>query len=222
MKADAGLVCDKMTLMTEERPLAGRLADEERLVELARRFARGDQHAFTAFFTAITPRILPLISRFTCNRDDAEDTLQDVAIQLFSALPRFRGDSLMITFVYRVVVNVGLTWKKRHARLPVTFTDMTDPDQDSPFEVLPGKAYEQPERMLFVREQQDLLHEAIVHLPPQFRAVLVLADLCQLSYEEIAAIQCAPVGTVRSRLHRARGMLQEKILAKRELFEDSD
>ena len=197
---------------------ASNVADDERLLALAERLRAGDRYAFDALLELLTPRLLSIISRFVRNRVDAQDTLQEVAIQLFRSLPRFRGECRLTTFIYRVTLNVSMNVKKRVERGPLTFSDLSDADNEFGA-TLSAAADARPEHRLLSGERQRLLHAAIFTLNPQFRAVFVLADICGMKYDEIAEIMRSPIGAVRSRLHRARAALREKILASRELFD---
>lgn len=198
-------------------------SDEERLTRWARRVGEGDNLAFDALFAHVTPRMLPVISRFARDREDAQDMLQEVAIQLFRALPKFRGECLLTTFIYRITLNVCMNTRKRQTSRAIPFSDFAGEDDAAPFDDrLSGSAWEEPPARLINRERREALHAAIYSLAPQFRAVFVLAELEGLKYEEIAAIMRSPIGVVRSRLHRARQALRKKILAQRELFYETE
>ncbi len=203
------------------KPIGERsLAVEAQLLQLVRRFCAGEAYAFDAFFELITPAIMPLVSRFVRNQEDAQDTVQEVAIQLYRSLPRFRQECKVSTFVYRITVNVCLNQQKRLSRNPSTFSELTSADGDNACEDGFRAASDTPEHLLLSRERQRMLHDAICSLSPAFRAVFLLADVNGMQYEEIAAIMHTSIGTVRSRLHRARTALQQIILANRELFPD--
>jgi len=196
-----------------------KMADEDRLTVLVRRFQNGDGYAFEALRDFVTPMVTPVISRFVRNHADAQDTMQDVAIQLYRSLPRFRGECQVSTFIYRVTLNVCMNCKKRLARNPLTFTDLSSPDSDDSFDVLlPSDPHHTPERACVSREREGMLHALIFGLDPRLRAVLVLTDVCGMSQQEIADILRAPLNTVKTRQKRARDAMQKKILAHRELF----
>jgi RNA polymerase sigma-70 factor (ECF subfamily) len=200
------------------------LDEEERLLALVHRFRAGEIYAFDALLEQLTPRMMPVISRFVADRDDADDALQEVSIQLYRALPRFRGECKISTFAYRISANVCMNLKQRNARYPRRFTDLSsaeDPDARAE-KLFAGDLDATPERLLVIRAGQQMLREAVSSLNPKFREVFVLADLCEFSYEEIADITNAPVNTVRTRLKRAREAMRKKIFLHRELFAGGD
>ncbi|HEY3378710.1 MAG TPA: sigma-70 family RNA polymerase sigma factor [Armatimonadota bacterium] len=196
-----------------------RIAEEERLGLLVRRFHNGDTYAFDALLALISSRVMPMISRFVRDHDDAQDAFQEVAFQLYRSLPRFRGECKVSTFAYRITINVCLNVRKRLARKPSSCMDMSAPENESLLAaILPCGLDETPERRLLRKERQRMLHDAIQSLPPQFREAIVLADACGMKYEEIAEVSNSPVNTVRTRLKRAREAMRKKINNNRELF----
>ncbi|OPZ86083.1 MAG: ECF RNA polymerase sigma-E factor [bacterium ADurb.Bin429] len=196
------------------------LADDERLCDLARRYQAGEKAAFELLLSAVMPSITGMISRFFWNRADVEDVTQEVIVEMMKSLHRFRGESKLSTFIYRLAFNTCMKEKKKMLRLPRTFTELTAPDGE-PFEMtLPTRDGEQPARACISREQQCCLHTAMAGLSLPFRAALLLVDACGMSYEETAAIMHSPLNTVRTRVKRARDAMKKIILAHRELFGD--
>ncbi len=146
--------------------------------------------------------------------------MQEVAIQLLRALPRFRSECQVSTFIYRVTLNVCMNCKKRWAHTPLTFTDIAFADTDEPCDrTLSVPPYPTPEHAFIQREREEVLHALIYSLDPKFRAVLVLTDICGMSQQEIAQIMQTPLNTVKTRQKRARDAMRKKILARQELFD---
>ena len=199
---------------------AGLLADDEE--ELVLRAQQGDERAFVRLVEELTPRIImPIISRLVPNADDARDVQQEVYLQLYKSLPRFRGHSSLTTFVYRLVENVCKNAYHRNRRQPVRFTEMESHDGERPFLESLADASGDPQQQLERKELQQAIQEAIQAIPMKFRTVLVLADVEGKNYQEIAELTGMNQGTVKSRLNRARKQFQQNILQRRELFSGS-
>ncbi len=203
----------------ESVPVIKQSADEEQLSLLVHRFNNGDSYAFERLFEHVTPCIKQVISRFVYNYDDAQDLTQEVAINLYNALPGFRNDCKVLTFVYRVAFNVCINCKKRLTRTPQTFTEISSADN---VEVVENKVsvnpHSTPEHDYMRKEKDTALHALISSLEPNFRAVLVMTDVCGMSQQEIADILRIPLNTVKTRQKRAREQMKKKILSNRELF----
>lgn len=167
----------------------------------------GDPEPFGELVGRYQDRLYATLLRLTGNPEDALDLLQDAFVAAYSKLDRFRGGSSFYTWIYRIAVNLALTQKrKRPPARPVAWLsahDGTEPP-DERTESDPTGPLEQAER-------DRIVQEALNALAPEHRAVLVLKDVDGLRYEEIAEILAVPIGTVRSRLHRARGELRERL-----------
>ncbi|MHB9132017.1 MAG: sigma-70 family RNA polymerase sigma factor [Armatimonadota bacterium] len=184
---------------------------------LVRRVQHGDDGAFDRLVELCAPRVYNLAFRLLGNTEDAQDIGQEAFVRVYQAIPRFKGDAAFSTWLYRIVSNACYDALKRRRRSPVTFTEFADDDNaSSPLDMV--AAPHTAEDALLQRERQRVVQHAITELPDIFRLVLVLYDLQGLSYQEIAEVTGQPVGTVKSRLNRARNMLREKISEQRELF----
>ncbi len=183
---------------------------------LIRRAAQGDAAAFDCLVEQFTPRVYALAYRMIGNAEDAQDIAQEAFVRVYHALPRYKGEAAFSTWLYRIVTNVCYDELKRRRRRPAPFTDMESDDGDSRVETLAGG--ESPEEAALRLERQRAVQAAIATLPEHFRLVLVLYDLQGCSYQEIADILKQNVGTVKSRLNRARNLLREKLQDQRELF----
>ena len=176
--------------------------DDQTLVELCR---AGQTEAFGTLVQRYQDRLYPTIFRLTGVREDALDILQDAFLKAFQQLHRFQGESSFYTWVYRIAVNLALSARRRRAWKPLVDADgyevdLADPSHPS-----------DPSEPLLAQEREARIQAALASLLPDLRAVVVLKDLDGLPYEEIALLLRIPVGTVRSRLHRARSELRAKL-----------
>ncbi len=177
---------------------------------LARRAAAGDTAAFDTLVTLFSNRVFSVAVRLLNDRGEAEDLAQEVFVALFHHLPSFRGESKLSTWIYRITRNRALNRLKflkrrhhgHHADLddPVVGRGVFDPDTGT------GEARD-PERRISGRALSTLLEHHLRALPEEQRSLVILRDLEDLSYEEIADVTGLPLGTVKSRLHRARAEL---------------
>ncbi|GBC99493.1 ECF RNA polymerase sigma factor SigE [bacterium HR17] len=154
-----------------------------------------------------------LAYRLTGNRDDAEDLLTEALTEAWSDFDRFRHDDGFVRWVATIMTHTFLDWKRRASRAEVVSLDNPSPDGDADDEgawELPDTA-DDPETIAMRRQFWRAVQKALEELPPEFKAVVVLVDMEGLSYEEAAQALRCPIGTVRSRLHRARTMLRERL-----------
>jgi RNA polymerase sigma-70 factor (ECF subfamily) len=175
-------------------------ASELRLVE---RLVARDERAFNEFVRLYERRVFALVHRMLGNAAEAEDLAQEVFVQVFKAIGSFRGDSKLSTWVYRIAVNLC---KNRSKYLRVRHSGEEEELEAIAERVPLGQA-----------RHANVGQRAILAIEPDFRECLVLRDVEELSYEEIGEITGLAPGTVKSRIHRARGMLRE--IVERELGE---
>ncbi len=170
---------------------------------LVKRVQQGDKTAFDALVLKYQSRIVNLVSRFVRNQADALDVTQDAFLKAYRALPNFRGDSAFYTWLYRIAVNTAKNYLAVQARRS------SDKEQDfSEIEQIEGndalKEYATPEHLLLRDEIQATVIAAIEDLPDDLRMAITLREIEGLRYEEIATVMDCPIGTVRSRIFRAR------------------
>ena len=184
-----------------------RNTSDEILVE---RVKRGDKTAFDALVLKYQGRILSLVSRFVHDPGDASDVAQEAFIKAYRALPGFRGDSAFYTWVYRIAVNTAKNFQAVSARKPFdTASDFTEMEQIDQSGTLKEQAT--PERLLLTHELHETIISAIEGLPADLRSAITLREIDGLSYEEIATVMECPVGTVRSRIFRAREAVDKQL-----------
>jgi RNA polymerase sigma-70 factor, ECF subfamily len=178
--------------------------------ELVRRVQAGDQTAFNLLVLKYQHRVLKLVGRFVNDPAEAEDVAQEAFLKAYRALASFRGDSAFYTWLYRIAINTAKNALVSQRRRPVDFDlDLQDPDQYERQAKL--KEADTPEGVLLTDEIRAVVEEAMEQLPEDLRTAIVLRELEGLSYEEIAEAMDCPVGTVRSRIFRAREAIDKKL-----------
>lgn len=178
--------------------------------ELVRRVQAGDQSAFNLLVLKYQHRVLKLVGRFVNDPTEAEDVAQEAFLKAYRALASFRGDSAFYTWLYRIAINTAKNALVSQRRRPVDFDlDLQDPDQYERQAKL--KEADTPEGVLLTDEIRTVVEEAMEQLPEDLRTAIVLRELEGLSYEEIAEAMDCPVGTVRSRIFRAREAIDKRL-----------
>jgi len=178
--------------------------------ELVRRIKKGDKQAFDLLFSRYQHKILNLVSRYLRDQQDVEDVTQEAFIKAFRALPRFRGESAFYTWLYRIAINTAKNHLVARSRRPpgvdvdvddAEFMDGTDVLRDS----------ESPEAALSRDQLAKVINATLSELPDDLRSAVTLREFDGLTYEQIAEIMDCPVGTVRSRIFRAREAIDQRI-----------
>lgn len=170
---------------------------------LVERVKRGDREAFGLLVSKYQRRIFRLLSRFIRDPAEVEDVAQEAFIKAYRAIPGFRGESAFYTWLYRIAINAAKNWlsAKRLVPLPVS----SDGDDDEDWALAMNTAQnETPESLLASRQVGEAIGRAVAELPEELATAIQLREIDGLSYEEIAQVMQCPVGTVRSRLFRAR------------------
>lgn len=177
---------------------------------LVERVQRGDKTAFDTLVRKYQHKIVKLVSRYVYEPAEAHDIAQESFIKAYRALPNFRGESAFYTWLYRIAINTAKNHLVAEGRRPVDQqVDLQDPEQYDMNARLKDVAT--PESMLLTDEIQATVEEAIQGLPEELRTAIVLRELEGMSYEEIAAAMDCPVGTVRSRIFRAREVISNRL-----------
>ncbi|AOE50404.1 RNA polymerase sigma factor RpoE [Kangiella sediminilitoris] len=178
--------------------------------ELVKRVQKGDKKAFDMLVVKYQQRIMNLISRFVRDQDEVMDISQEAFIKAYRALPNFRGDSAFYTWLYRIAINTAKNFLVSQGRRPPgSDIDSADAEQYEGGDALRDGG--SPERLMFRDEIKSLIFKTIEELPEDLRTAIMLREIDGLSYEEIAESMDCPVGTVRSRIFRARDAIDQKI-----------
>ena len=178
--------------------------------ELVKRVQQGDKKAFDMLVLKYQLRVSKLVSRFLRNQSDVPDVVQEAFIKAYRALPNFRGDSAFYTWLYRIAINTAKNHLVAQSRKsPVNSIDVQDAEDYGASEWL--KEYASPERAALAAELETTIHRAMGDLPSDLREAITLREIEGLSYEDIAAVMDCPIGTVRSRIFRAREAIDSKL-----------
>jgi len=165
----------------------------------------GDRQAFNVLILRYQDRLLNSVERIIHHPEDAAEVVQEAFWQAYLSLPRFKGESQFYTWLFRIAFNLAMTRKRR--RRPQSLEEVTS--RDPGYEPVDPRQLPDPLERLEQEESTAMLEQAIRELGPDQRAVIVLKDLDGLKYEQIAELLEVPIGTVRSRLHRARWELKQ-------------
>jgi RNA polymerase sigma-70 factor (ECF subfamily) len=178
--------------------------------QLVQRVQAGDKSAFNLLVLKYQHRVLKLVGRFVSDAAEAEDVAQEAFLKAYRALASFRGESAFYTWLYRIAINTAKNALVANRRRPVDFDlDLQDPDQYERQARL--KDDDTPEGVLLTDEIRNVVEHALEQLPEDLRTAIVLRELEGMSYEEIAEAMDCPVGTVRSRIFRAREAIDKKL-----------
>ena len=178
--------------------------------ELVKRVQAGDKKAFDLLVLKHQHKIVQLINRYIRDPHEALDVAQETFIKAYRALPAFRGESAFYTWLYRIAINTAKNYIAARSRRPI--------DEDVEIELVEQfegesslKDQETPEGLLLRDELARIIQTALQELPPELRTAITLREMDGLSYDEIAEVMECPVGTVRSRIFRAREAIDKKI-----------
>ena len=178
--------------------------------ELVERVQRGDKKAFDLLVRKYQYKLVKLIARYVHDPSEVLDVAQEAFIKAYRALPKFRGDSAFYTWLYRIAINTAKNYVVAQGRRPPD-TDV-DAEEAEQFEgAAELKENASPESLLLRDEIERTVFDAIEQLPEDLRTAITLRELEGLSYEEIAEAMDCPVGTVRSRIFRAREAIDKKL-----------
>ena len=180
---------------------------DQRLVE---RVQRGDKAAFDVLVLRYQHKIVKLVNRYVHDHAEALDVTQEAFIKAYRALPRFRGDSAFYTWLYLILINTAKNHLVSASRRPTDSTiDLQDPDEYEANARL--RDLDTPEALLLSDEIRQTVERTLRELPDELRTAITLRELEGLSYEEIAQAMDCPVGTVRSRIFRAREAIDARL-----------
>ncbi|MGS0679542.1 RNA polymerase sigma factor RpoE [Shewanella sp. 125m-7] len=186
--------------------MSGQISDQQ----LVERVQRGDKNAFNLLVLKYQNKVANLISRYVRNQADVADVSQEAFIKAYRALPNFRGESAFYTWLYRIAVNTA----KNHLvaqgrRAPANDVDAEEAEYYDGSDAL--KEFASPERLVLSEEIQKVIFDTLDTLPEELKMAISFRELDGMSYEEIANVMDCPVGTVRSRIFRAREAIDKKL-----------
>lgn len=179
--------------------------------QLVARVQQGDKRAFDLLVLKYQRKIMRLLSRMLNNQSEVEDIAQETFIKAYRALPQFRGDSAFYTWLYRIAINTARNWLSSNQRKMMV---------SDTFETKEGETFSQsdnlididtPESRMVTKEIAHTVNQAIGDLPEDLRTAIVLREIEGMSYEEIAQTMDCPIGTVRSRIFRAREAIAARL-----------
>ena len=187
------------------------MADREVDQQLVERVQRGDKHAFDLLVSKYQRKLGRLISRFVRDPAEAEDVTQDAFIKAYRALPGFRGESAFYTWLYRIGINTAKNYLLANKRRVPSTTIFDAEDAESFEDASLLREVNTPENELMSKQVVDVVQASLQQLPEDLRSALTLREIEGLSYEEIASVMNCPIGTVRSRIFRAREAVAESL-----------
>jgi RNA polymerase sigma-70 factor (ECF subfamily) len=179
--------------------------------QLVERAQRGDKHAFELLVSKYQRKLARLLSRFIRDPVEVEDVAQEAFIKAYRALPSFRGDSAFYTWLYRIGINTAKNYLVAMGRRAPTTTEFDSEDAESFEDGDQLRDINTPESMLMSAEIARTVNDTLEELPEELRNAITLRELEGLSYEDIATIMGCPIGTVRSRIFRAREAIAERL-----------
>jgi len=179
--------------------------------QLVERAQRGDKRAFELLVDKYQRKLGRLLSRFVRDPSEVEDVMQEAFIKAYRALPTFRGDSAFYTWLYRIGINTAKNYLAAMRRRAPTSTDVDAEDAEGYEDGERLRDLNTPEHMLLSKEIADTVNAAMEALPEELRTAIQLREMDGMSYEDIARIMDCPIGTVRSRIFRAREAIAERL-----------
>jgi len=178
--------------------------------ELVKRVQRGDKRAFDLLVIKYQSKILSIVSRFISDNAEINDVAQDAFIKAYRALPNFRGESAFYTWLYRIAINTAKNYLTARGRRPPA-SDIDSQEAESYGVGVALQENASPESLLMRDQLKQVIFDTIDELPDDLKTAITLREIDGLSYEEIAESMDCPVGTVRSRIFRAREAIDDKI-----------
>jgi len=178
---------------------------------LVERVQRGDKAAFDLLVAKYQRKLFRLLSRLIRDPAEIEDVAQEAFIKAYRALPNFRGESAFYTWLYRIAINTAKNYLVAQGRRAPTQTETEIEDAENFDDGDALRTEDTPDRMLLSKQVAEAVNRAIERLPEELRTAIVLRELEGLSYDEIAVSMNCPIGTVRSRIFRAREAVAEEL-----------
>lgn len=187
------------------------MGDREIDQQLVERAQRGDKRAFDLLVSKYQRKLARLLSRFIRDPAEIEDVAQEAFIKAYRALPSFRGDSAFYTWLYRIGINTAKNYLVAMGRRAPTSTEFDSEEAETFDDADHLRDVNTPEAELLSKEIAETVNDSMAGLPEELRTAITLREIEGLSYEEIATIMNCPIGTVRSRIFRAREAIAESL-----------
>jgi len=186
-------------------------SDKDDDLLIVQRVQAGDKLAFNLLVNKYHRRVARLLTRMVRNQEDIEDIVQETFIKAYRAIGNFRGDSAFYTWIYRIAINTAKNLLVTQGRRPSTLKESNDGDSETFEDNAALSNIDTPESLYQTKQIGEAVNEAMSALPEELRSAIVMREIDGLSYEEIAAAMDCPIGTVRSRIFRARESIATKI-----------
>ena len=187
------------------------MSDREVDQQLVERAQRGDKRAFELLVSKYQRKLARLLSRFIRDATEVEDVTQEAFIKAYRALPTFRGDSAFYTWLYRIGINTAKNYLVAMGRRAPTTTEVDSEEAEGYEDGEQLRDLNTPENEMMSRQVAETVNQTLESLPEELRAAITLREIEGLSYEDIANIMNCPIGTVRSRIFRAREAIAAKL-----------
>ena len=187
------------------------MSDREIDQQLVERAQRGDKQAFELLVSKYQRKLARLLSRFIRDSAEVEDVTQEAFIKAYRALPTFRGDSAFYTWLYRIGINTAKNYLVAMGRRAPTTTEIDSEEAEDFEDGDQLRDLNTPENELMSRQVAETVNQTLAELPEELRTAITLREIEGLSYEDIANIMNCPIGTVRSRIFRAREAIAAKL-----------
>ena len=187
------------------------MSDREIDHQLVQRAQKGDKRAFEMLVIKYQRKLARLLGRLVRDQAEVEDVTQEAFIKAYRALPSFRGDSAFYTWLYRIGINTAKNYLVSSNRRAPTVTTFDNEEAESFEDGDQLRETNTPENLLASKQIAETVNAAVMALPEELRAAITLREIEGLSYEEIAELMNCPIGTVRSRIFRAREAIAEKL-----------
>jgi RNA polymerase sigma-70 factor (ECF subfamily) len=197
--------------MVQNKAEGWRMSDRDLDRQLVERAQQGDKHAFELLVSKYQRKLLRLLSRFIRDAGEVEDVAQEAFIKAYRALPSFRGDSAFYTWLYRIGINTAKNYLVAMGRRAPTVTEYDSEEAEGFDDGEQLRDINTPENVMMSKQIATTVNETMEQLPEELRTAITLREIEGLSYEEIATIMNCPIGTVRSRIFRAREAIAERL-----------
>ena len=197
-----------------------RMSERDIDQQLVERAQQGDKHAFDLLVSKYQRKLGRLLSRFVRDAGEVEDVTQEAFVKAYRALPSFRGDSAFYTWLYRIGINTAKNYLASMGRRVPTSTSYDSQEAEAFDDSDQLRDLNTPENLLMSKQIAQTVNQSMDRLPEELRAAIVLREIEGMSYEDIARIMDCPIGTVRSRIFRAREAIAEQLRPLLDLSKD--